>query len=75
MIHGNESRNDNRTVRSTIQGNESRNDNRTIRSRIHGNIGVRSGQELIMQSREIDIFCMTEFIINDFIQRFCVMVY
>ena len=72
---GNESRNDNRTVRSTIQGNESRNDNRTIRSRIHGNIGVRSGQELIMQSREVDVFCMTEFIINDFIQRFCVMVY
>lgn len=59
----------------TDKGNESRNDNRTIRSRIHGNIGVRSGQELIMQSREVDIFCMTEFIINDFIQRFCVMVY
>lgn len=59
----------------TDRGNESRNDNRTIRSRIHGNIGVRSGQELIMQSREVDVFCMTEFIINDFIQRFCVMIY
>lgn len=57
------------------RGNESRNDNRIVRSRIHGNIGVRSGQELIMQSREIDVFCMTQFIINDFIQRFCVMVY
>ena len=57
------------------KGHESRNDSRTFHSRIHGNIGIRSAQELIEQEREVALFCMTDFIINDFIGRFCVMVY
>ena len=56
-------------------GQETRNDRRTYHSRIHGNIGIRSAQELIVQERDIALFCMTDFIINDFIGRFCVMVY
>lgn len=59
----------------TDKGNESRNDNRTIRSRIHGNIGVTTSQQMIMSEREVSEFCMVEYIINDFISRFCVMVY
>lgn len=47
----------------------------TFKSRIRGNIGIRSSQELIQQERDISLFCMTEFIINDFITRFCVGVY
>ena len=56
-------------------GRESRNDNRRVTSRIHGNIGVTTSQQMIEAQRDVVQFCMTEFIINDFIQRFCVMVY
>ena len=61
----------------TVTGNdrESRNDNRRVSSRIHGNIGVTTSQQMIEAQREVAEFCMTEYIINDFIRRFCVMVY
>lgn len=47
----------------------------TFKSRIRGNIGVTTSQQMIQQERDISLFCMTEFIINDFITRFCVGVY
>ena len=47
----------------------------TFHSRVHGNIGVTSSQQLLTAEREVVQFCMTEYIINDFIERFCVGVY
>ena len=48
---------------------------RILKSRIHGNIGVTTSQQMIQAERNIAEFCMTEYIINDFISRFCVAVY
>lgn len=59
---------------STI-GSASNTGNRIFKSRTHGNIGVTTSQQMIEAQREVVQFCMTEFIINEFIQRFCVMVY
>ena len=49
--------------------------NRKFNSRIHGNIGVTTSQQMIESEREVSLFCMTQFIIDDFISRFCVGVY
>ena len=46
-----------------------------VKGRVHGNIGVTTTQQMIEQERRSVEFCMTEYIINDFIDRFCVGVY
>lgn len=56
-------------------GSRSSSDQRRVTSRIHGNIGVTSSQQLIMAEREVAEFCMVDYIVNDFIGKFCVMVY
>lgn len=48
---------------------------RILKSRIHGNIGVTTSQQMIESERNVAAFCMTEYIINDFISRFCIAVY
>ena len=73
--NGSESRNDNASEKMKESGNESRSDRRKIRSHVFGNIGVTTSQQMIQSERDIAEFCMTEYVINDFIQRFCVMVY
>lgn len=60
---------DHQTGRSDSSSNE------LVRSRIHGNIGVTTSQQMIEAQRDVVQFCMTEYIINDFITRFCVGVY
>ena len=55
--------------------NRSKSDLRRLTSRIHGNIGVTTSQQMIMSEREVAEFCMVDYIVNDFISRFCVMVY
>lgn len=45
------------------------------KSRVHGNIGVTTTQQMIEQERRSVEFCMTQYIIDDFISRFCVGVY
>lgn len=45
------------------------------KSHIWGNIGVTSSAQLLTQHRDVAQFCMTQFIIDDFISRFCVGVY
>lgn len=40
-----------------------------------GNIGVTSSQELIERERQISLFNIYDFIIADFVENFCVMVY
>ena len=63
------------TGKSVSSGSNMNNSTGKFKSRIHGNIGVTSAQQMITQERNIVQFCMTEYIINDFISRFCVGVY
>lgn len=44
-------------------------------SHIHGNIGVTTTQQMIEQEREVDKFNIYDYIIQEFKQRFCLMVY
>lgn len=63
------------TGKNFSSGSNTSNSTGKYKSRIHGNIGVTSAQQMITQERNIVQFCMTEYIINDFISRFCVGVY
>lgn len=72
---GNESVSGRASENVNENGNESRSDRRQFKSRVSGNIGVTTSQQMIMSEREVAEFCMTEYVINDFIQRFCIMVY
>ena len=56
-------------------GSRSSEDQRRVSSRIHGNIGVTTTQQMLQSEREVAEFCMVDYIINDFIGKFCVMVY
>lgn len=47
----------------------------TIEREEHGNIGVTSTQSMIKEQREVVQLNMTDVIINDFINRFCLKVY
>lgn len=46
-----------------------------FQSRTHGNIGVTTSQQMIEAQREVVKFCMTSYVINEFLDRFCVCVY
>ena len=49
--------------------------NEKIVRRETGNIGVTSTQELIQREREIAEFNLTDYIVQDFKKRFCILVY
>lgn len=59
----------------TYGSGESRTQSGNHTLRAHGNIGVTTTQEMIRQQREIEQFNMYDIIINDFKNRFCVLVY
>lgn len=40
-----------------------------------GKVGVQSFQSIIEKERELDKFCLIDYIVDQFKQRFCVMVY
>ena len=61
--------------KSVSSGSNQSNSSGTYASRVHGNIGVTTTQQMIEQERRTVQFCMQEYIINDFITRFCVGVY
>lgn len=63
------------TSKSVSSGSNTSSSDGTYTSRVHGNIGVTTTQQMIQQERDSVQFCMTEYIINDFITRFCVGVY
>ena len=63
------------TGKSVSSGSNTSSSDGTYNSRVHGNIGVTTTQQMIEQERRSVEFCMTEYIINDFIDRFCVGVY
>ena len=47
----------------------------TVTDYTDGNIGVRSGQELQAQSREMALFKWYDIVSDDFINKFCVQIY
>ena len=51
----------------------SKNDTEQIRA--HGNIGVTTTQQMIEQERDMAKFNIFQFILDEFKQRFCVLVY
>lgn len=63
------------TGKNVSSGSNTSSSDGTYNSHVHGNIGVMSTQNMIEQERRVVEFCMTEYIINDFIDRFCVGVY
>lgn len=63
------------TAKSNTAGSNQGNSFGTFRSRIHGNIGVTTSQQMLTAQREVVQFCMTQYIIDDFISRFCLGVY
>lgn len=63
------------TAKNVTDGNNRNQSQGKYKSRVHGNIGVTTTQQMIEQERESVKFCMTQFIIDDFISRFCVGVY
>lgn len=63
------------TSKGVTSGSNRSNSNGRFSSHVHGNIGVVSSQQMVEQSRRVDQFCMTQYIIDDFISRFCVGVY
>jgi len=64
----------NSTTASSDGTNEYENSS-SFTTHIHGNIGVRSSQELIEQERRIAGFCITSYIVEEFIDKFCIGVY
>lgn len=63
------------TGKGVTNGESKSNSNNVFRSHIRGNIGVTTSMQMLEQQRKTVQFCMTEYIINDFITRFCVGVY
>lgn len=63
------------TAKNVTGGSNSNSSSGTYKSRVHGNIGVTTTQQMLQQERESVQFCMTQFIIDDFISRFCIGVY
>lgn len=69
----NNTRNQTQTNTGTSSGTES---GEVTRSRHeYGNIGVTTTQQMINEEREVVKFNMVNYIIEDFKQRFCVLVY
>lgn len=60
---------------ATNSGNNEFENSGSFTTHIHGNIGVRSSQELIEQERRIADFCITSYIVEEFIDKFCIGVY
>lgn len=69
----NNTRNETQTNTGTSSGTES---GEVTRSRHeYGNIGVTTTQQMINEEREVVKFNMVNYIIEDFKQRFCILVY
>lgn len=63
------------TSKSVSSGSNTSSSDGTYNSRVHGNIGVTTTQQMIEQERNVVQFCMAQYIIEDFISRFCLRVY
>lgn len=59
----------------TGNANNTYNTDRTTTHNAKGNIGVTTSQQMIKQERQISEFSIVQFIVDDFKQRFCLMIY
>ena len=59
----------------TDSSNNAYNTDRTTSHNAKGNIGVTTSQTMIKQERDISEFSIVQYIVDDFKQRFCLMVY
>lgn len=60
-----------------ITGSETNkyNTDRTLETKTSGNIGVTTSQQMIEQERKISEFSIVQYIVDDFKERFCLMIY
>ena len=60
-----------------ITGSETNkyNTDRNVTTKTSGNIGVTTSQQMIVQERQISEFNIVQYIVDDFKQRFCLMIY
>ena len=60
----------------SANGAETHVDNESTRKgRVHGNIGVTTTQQMIEEERRVVKFNMTDYIIDSFKRRFCLLIY
>ena len=63
------------TGKTESQGQNESEGSRTYDSTVSGNVGVKTTQSMILEQREIVQFNIVDYIINDFMKRFCLGVY
>lgn len=63
------------TTTDTTSGTSEFSNSDSFTSHIHGNIGVTTAMKMIEEQREVVQFCLTEFICNEFLDKFTVGVY
>lgn len=56
-------------------GSASSESSNTRHGTVSGNIGVTTSQQMIEQERNVAVFNITDYIVRDFKQRFCILVY
>lgn len=59
----------------SLENGKTMTNSRTITNRSHGNIGVTTSQQMIEQERQISEFSIVKYIVDDFKQKFCLMIY
>lgn len=65
----------NSTNSETLDHSGSDDENREYTRKEQGNIGITTTQQMIREEREVDKFNLMDYIIDSFMQRFCLMVY
>lgn len=63
------------TTTDTTSGTSEFSNTDSFTSHIHGNIGVTTAMKMITEQRDVVQFCITEFICNEFLDKFTVGVY
>lgn len=63
------------TTTDTTSGTSEFSNTDSFTSHIHGNIGVTTAMKMIEEQREVVQFCLTEYICNEFLDKFTVGVY
>lgn len=63
------------TGTTTNNGTESSTERHTNKQVRQGNVGVTTTQSMIREEREVDLFNIVDIIVNDFKNRFCLLVY
>lgn len=63
------------TGTTTNNGTESSTERHTTKHVRQGNVGVTTTQSMIKEEREVDLFNIVDIIVNDFKNRFCLLLY